>query len=279
MSMETLKTHRTFGGELRYVRHASASCDGPMELTVFLPEAALAGELRPTLYFLSGLTCTAENFTVKAGAFRYAAEHGLVVVAPDTSPRGEGVADDERYFVGKGAGFYVNATERPWANHYRMDDYVARELPGLIESTFPVDGRRGITGHSMGGHGALVLALKNPGRYRSVSALAPICSPSRCPWGRAALGAYLGDDAEAHRAYDASLLVASASERLPILVDQGTADEFLEVQLKPELLEEACRAAGHPLELRRREGYDHSYFFVSTFIGEHVAHHARALTG
>lgn len=277
--METIKTHRTFGGELRYVRHDSSACRVPMEFTIFLPEAALRGEKRPVLYFLSGLTCTAENFTVKAGAYRYAAEHGLVIVAPDTSPRGDGVANDERYFVGQGAGFYVNATEAPWSAHFRMEDYVVRELPSLVEAEFPVTSARGITGHSMGGHGALVLALRHPGTYRSVSAFSPIASASNCPWGRAALGAYLGDDVEAHRAYDAAVLVEKAEERLPILVDQGTADEFLADQLKPELLREACARAGHPLELRMREGYDHSYFFVATFIGEHVAHHAQALVG
>lgn len=276
--METVKTHRMFEGEQRYVKHDSKSCAVPMEFTIFLPKEALAGEALPVLYFLSGLTCTAENFTTKAAAQRYASEQKLIIVAPDTSPRGDEVADDERYFVGKGASFYVNATEAPFAAHYQMFDYVTEELPALIESNFPVKaGARGVTGHSMGGHGALIAALKKPGFYRSVSAFSPIVSPSRVPWGEAALPLYLGDDIEAHRAYDASVLIQGAKERLPILIDQGSADNFLKEQLRPELLVEAAKTANHPVELRMREGYDHSYFFVQTFIEDHLVHHARAL--
>ncbi|NLE48840.1 MAG: S-formylglutathione hydrolase [Sandaracinaceae bacterium] len=276
--MKTIKTHRMFDGEVRYIRHDSTACSVPMEFTVFLPKEALAGENLPVLYFLSGLTCTAENFTVKAAAQRHAAEEKLIIVAPDTSPRGENVADDERYCVGKGASFYVNATEAPFAANYQMFDYVTEELPALIDREFPViEGARGVTGHSMGGHGALIAALKKPGFYRSLSAFAPIASPSRVPWGQAALPLYLGEDEEAHRGYDATFLMAEAKERLPILVDQGTADNFLKEQLRPELLEEAAKTAGHPLEIRMREGYDHSYFFVQTFIEDHIRHHAKAL--
>lgn len=276
--METLKTHRMFGGEVRYLRHDSEACSVPMELTVFLPREALAGEKLPALYFLSGLTCTAENFTVKAAAQRYAAEQKLIIVAPDTSPRGDDVADDDRYFVGMGASFYVNATEAPYAAHYQMFDYVTEELPALIESSFPVKpGARGVTGHSMGGHGALIAALKKPGFYRSASAFSPIASASRCPWGEAALPLYLGDDKGAWEEYDASLLLAKTKERLPIRIDQGLADNFYEEQLRTELLVEAAEAAGVPLEVHLHEGYDHSYFFVQSFIEEHILHHARAL--
>ena len=230
------------------------------------------------LYWLSGLTCTEQNFITKAGAQQHAAAHGLIVVAPDTSPRGEGVADDPAYDLGQGAGFYVNATQQPWAPHFRMEDYVAQELPALIEQHFPATDARGLFGHSMGGHGALTLALRHPGRWRSVSAFSPIVAPSQVPWGRKALAAYLGEDPAAWRAHDAVALIADARERLPLLVDQGEADEFLP-QLRPELLRAACDAAGHPLTLRLHPGYDHSYYFIASFMAEHVAHHARALRG
>jgi len=229
------------------------------------------------LYWLSGLTCNEQNFITKAGAQRYAAEHGVILVAPDTSPRGDDVADADGYDIGKGAGFYVDATQSPWATHYRMYDYVVNELPALVEAELPANGARAISGHSMGGHGALVIALKNPGRYRSVSAFSPIVAPSQVPWGEKAFGAYLGDDRAAWRAYDATALVEHANERLPLLIDQGDADEFLDGQLKPQLLQAACEAAGHPIDLRLQPGYDHSYYFIQSFIGAHIAHHAKAL--
>jgi S-formylglutathione hydrolase len=247
-----------------------------MRFAIYLPPQAADGPV-PVLYWLSGLTCNEQNFITKAGAQRYAAEHGIALVCPDTSPRGDGVADAEGYDLGQGAGFYVNATQAPWAAHYRMHDYVVDELPALVEAHFPVTDARAISGHSMGGHGALVLALRNPGRYRSVSAFSPIVAPSRVPWGQKAFAAYLGEDRDAWDAYDATVLVASASERLPILVDQGDADEFLAGQLQPWRLQAAADATGHPLTLRMQPGYDHSYYFIASFIGEHIAHHAAAL--
>jgi S-formylglutathione hydrolase len=249
-----------------------------MNVAVYLPPQAATQKL-PVLYWLSGLTCNEQNFITKAGAQRYAAEHGVILVAPDTSPRGDDVADAEGYDLGKGAGFYLNATEQPWAAHYRMYDYVVEELPALIEAHFPTTGARSISGHSMGGHGALVIALKNPGRYKSVSAFSPIVAPTRVPWGQKAFTAYLGEDRASWAAWDASELVAGAAERLPLLVDQGGGDEFLDNQLQPQWLQAACTAAGHPLTLRLQPGYDHSYYFISSFIGEHIAHHAKALYG
>ncbi|HBZ93504.1 MAG TPA: S-formylglutathione hydrolase, partial [Pseudomonas sp.] len=233
----------------------------------------------PVLYWLSGLTCTDENFMQKAGAQRMAAELGLIIVAPDTSPRGEGVADDANgaYDFGLGAGFYVNATQEPFARHYRMYDYVVQELPTLIEANFPVSDKRGIAGHSMGGHGALICALKNPGRYQSVSAFSPISNPMNCPWGEKAFSLYLGEERSRWREWDASVLIAEAEEKLPILVDQGDRDDFLEGQLKPQVLQAAAKAAGHPLTLRMQPGYDHSYYFIASFIDEHLRHHAAAL--
>ncbi len=248
-----------------------------MRFGLYLPDAALQGRKCPVLYWLSGLTCTEQNFITKSGVQRYAAEHGLIVVAPDTSPRGDDVPDDAGYDVGQGAGFYVNATREPWAKHYRMYDYVVDELPALIESAFPATDARAISGHSMGGHGALTIALRNPGRYRSVSAFSPIVAPSQVPWGEKALTAYLGDDRDAWKRYDALECVKAGTARLPLLIDQGGGDEFLTSQLKPELLREACEAVGHPLELKIRPGYDHSYYFIASFIGEHVAYHADAL--
>ncbi|PWK92100.1 S-formylglutathione hydrolase [Fulvimonas soli] len=274
--MNRIEHRACFGGWQDVYRHESEALGCAMDLAVYLPPQAERERL-PVLYWLSGLTCTEQNFIAKAGAQRYAAEHGVIVVVPDTSPRGEGVADDPAYDLGQGAGFYVNATRAPWAAHYRMYDYVAEELPALVEANFPATAARAISGHSMGGHGALVVALRNPGRYRSVSAFAPIVAPSRVPWGEKAFAAYLGEDRAAWEAYDATALVASARERLPLLVEQGESDEFLATQLRPELLREACARAGHPLELRLRPGYDHSYYFVASFIGEHVAWHARAL--
>ena len=275
--MRMVEQRACFGGRQEVWSHASSSLGCEMRFGVYLPRAALEGRRCPVLYWLSGLTCTEQNFITKAGAQQHADRLGLIVVAPDTSPRGDDVADDSSYDLGKGAGFYVDATEAPWSSHYRMQTYVASELPALVEASFPADDRRGISGHSMGGHGALVTALRNPGRYRSVSAFSPIVAPSRVPWGQKALRAYLGDDAGHWTSWDACELVAHGAERLPLLVDQGGADEFLETQLRPQLLEQACSAAGHPLELRVHAGYDHSYYFIATFIGDHFEHHARHL--
>ena len=277
MSIERIEHRACFGGWQDVYRHRSTALGCEMNVAVYLPPQAESGAKLPVLYWLSGLTCTEQNFITKAGAQRYAAEHGLILVAPDTSPRGDDVPDAEGYDLGKGAGFYVDAEALPWARHYRMHDYVANELPALIEANFPAGEARGISGHSMGGHGALVIALKHPGRYRSVSAFAPIVAPSHVPWGEKAFDAYLGPDSEAWKAWDATELVKSATEKLPILIDQGRADEFLDGQLKPWLLEDAAQAAGHPLVLRMQPGHDHSYYFIASFIGEHVAHHARAL--
>jgi S-formylglutathione hydrolase len=250
-----------------------------MRFGVFLPPQAEARPV-PLLYWLSGLTCTEENFIVKAGAQRVAAELGLALVVPDTSPRGLKIpGEDENYDFGTGAGFYVDATQAPWSRGYRMYSYVTKELPALIASSFPVDGEKaGIFGHSMGGHGALTIALKNPEYYKSVSAFAPISSPMRCPWGEKALTGYLGQDRAAWREYDATALLEERGWRgPPLLVDQGTSDQFLESQLKPELLQQACRRSGVPLELRLQAGYDHSYFFIASFIEDHLRFHARNL--
>lgn len=249
-----------------------------MTFSIYFPPDWQAGA-RHALYWLSGLTCNDENFVLKAGAQRYAAEHGLILVAPDTSPRGPEVADAEgRWDLGSGAGFYVDATRAPWSDHYRMYTYVTAELPALLESAFAISpGRRAVSGHSMGGHGALVCAMRNPELYCSASAFAPICAPSRCPWGRDAFAEYLGDDEEAWRRYDASELAAAACYRPGLLVDQGEADEFLAEQLLPGELERACAASGTRLNLRRHAGYDHSYHFIASFIGDHVRHHARQL--
>ncbi len=279
MGIERIEHRACFGGWQDVYRHRSGVLGCEMNVAVYLPPQAESGAKLPVLYWLSGLTCTEQNFITKAGAQRYAAEHGLILVAPDTSPRGEDVADTDGYDLGKGAGFYVDAEALPWARHYRMHDYVANELPALIEASFPASDARSICGHSMGGHGALVIALKHPGHYRSVSAFAPIVAPSQVPWGEKAFTAYLGPDREAWKAWDATELVRTAAEKLPILIDQGQADEFLDSQLKPWLLEEAAQAAGHPLVLRMQPGHDHSYYFIASFIGEHIAHHAAALKG
>lgn len=274
-----LSENKCFGGRQLRFSHNSDACSCIMTFAVFLPPQAESGPV-PVLYWLSGLTCTDENFVTKAGAQRYAAEHGIAVVAPDTSPRGDGVADDPEgaYDFGLAAGFYVNATQEPWSAHYHMYDYIVDELPGAVNGNFPViPERQSIFGHSMGGHGALTIALKNPGHYRSVSAFAPIVAPSQVPWGKKALGGYLGDDAEAWKTHDACELVATATERLPLFVDQGSGDQFLEEQLKPELLQAACEAHNHPLTLRMQPGYDHSYFFMASFMEDHFAHHSAAL--
>lgn len=276
MIIERIEHRACFGGWQDVYQHASTVLDCTMRFAIYLPPKAAHGPV-PALYWLSGLTCSEQNFIQKAGAQRYAAEHGIALVCPDTSPRGDGVVNADGNDLGQGAGFYVDATQVPWAEHYRMHEYVVHELPALVEANFPVSGRRAISGHSMGGHGALTCALRNPGRYRSVSAFAPIVAPSQVPWGQQAFTAYLGEDREAWKQYDATELVKAASERLPILIDQGDADEFLETQLRPWLLQAAADAAGYPVYLRVQPGYDHSYYFIASFIGEHIAHHAKAL--
>jgi S-formylglutathione hydrolase len=276
--LETLSEQRCFDGVQGFYRHPSAATGGPMRFSVFVPGPA-AGSPRPALYYLAGLECTEQTFVIKAGAQRLAASLGLVLVTSDTSPRSARYpGDDASWDFGQGASFYVDATEEPWRQSYRMDTYVTRELPAVVEQHFPVvPGVRGIFGHSMGGHGALALALRNPGLYRSVSAFAPVVAPSKVPWGQKAFGGYLGAARQAWSAYDACDLVRARPLPFGILVDVGTADRFLERELKPELFEAACAEAGQKLELRRQAGYDHSYYFVSTFVGDHLAHHARAL--
>jgi S-formylglutathione hydrolase len=279
LSFEVVSQSRSFGGTQFVYRHASLETGTPMRLAAFVPPQANERQV-PVVWFLSGLTCTEENFTVKAGAQRVASELGLILIAPDTSPRGEGVPDDTEgaYDFGLGAGFYVDATQEPWTRHYRMRSYLERELPILVAENLPADmGRQGITGHSMGGHGALTIALRNPGRFKAVSAFAPIASPMNCPWGEKALSNYIGPDRAAWRDYDACALIGSGARLPDLLVDQGTADSFLESQLKPQLLEVACAKAGQPLTLRMQEGYDHSYFFIATFIEDHLRWHARRL--
>jgi S-formylglutathione hydrolase len=275
--VEVVQQHRTHGGVLSYCRHDSAATGTPMRFSVFVPP----GEgPHPVLYWLSGLTCTEDNFTTKAGAYEAAAEHGVMVVAPDTSPRGEGVADDPAYDLGQGAGFYVDATQAPWAPHFRMESYVTRDLIAAVEGAFPAADRRGIAGHSMGGHGALTLALRHPDLYRSVSAFAPIVSPTRCDWGRKAFGAYLGGDQAGWAEHDACRLVEAGAGKGrfdDILIDQGGADSFLESQLKPDLFVAACKEAGQNVILRLQPGYDHSYFFIASFMADHVAWHAERL--
>jgi S-formylglutathione hydrolase len=277
--MQRIERIRESGGWLDRYQHASSSCNCDMQFSVYLPPAAENGPV-PTIYWLSGLTCTDDNFRVKAGAQRYAAELGLALIIPDTSPRGDDVADDtERYDLGQGAGFYVNATEAPWSSHYHMYDYVVSELPTLVEQQLPlIPGLQSVMGHSMGGHGALVAALRNPGMYRSVSAFAPICNPCEALWGKTCFGAYLGDDRRSWEAYDASCLIRAGAPALPLLIDQGTGDEFLsDGQLLPENLIAASEQTSFPLELRMQPDYDHSFHFIASFIGEHLAWHAKAL--
>ncbi len=278
MTLETLAEHRSFGGMQGYYRHASGETRTPMRFAVYLPPAAAQGAV-PVLYFLAGLTCTEENFTVKAGAQRRAAELGLALVMPDTSPRGTDLpGEHDAYDFGSGAGFYVDATEAPWSSHYRMYSYVTRELPALVAARFPIDPRRaGVFGHSMGGHGALVCGLRNPAQYRSVSAFAPISAPMDCPWGRKALCGYLGENPASWRQWDACALIEDGARLPGLLVDQGEADQFLVEQLKPERLAAACTASGIPLTLRRQPGYDHSYFFIASFVADHLDWHAARL--
>ncbi len=275
-AVEVESRNRCFSGEQLVLSHESSSVHCRMRFGLFLPSRAQR-ERVPAVYFLSGLTCTEQNVLTKAGAQRYCEEYGVALVCPDTSPRGEGVPDDEATDLGVGAGFYVNATEPPWSVHFQMYDYVLRELPQVVEANFPVASTKGLMGHSMGGHGALVMGLREPGVYRSLSAFSPIASPRVAPWGQRALTAYLGKDEAAWREYDATDLIRRAQSRLPILVDIGTNDPFIDSQLRPELLEQAAAAVKYPLTLRRQAGYDHSYYFIQTFIGEHIAFHARTL--
>jgi len=279
--VETVSEAKCFGGIQGVYKHASSSTGTDMTFSVFMPPQPEKGEPLPVLWYLSGLTCTHANVTEK-GEFRAAcAEHGIIFVAPDTSPRGEGVPDDPEgaWDFGLGAGFYVDATQHPWSANYRMWSYVTKELPALIADHFPIDqARQGITGHSMGGHGALTVALRHPDRFRSVSAFAPIVAPSQVPWGEKALGNYLGQDRSAWRSHDAVALIEDGARLGELLVDIGDADPFFEKELKPELLEQACADAGIPLTLRRQPGYDHSYYFISTFMADHVRWHAERLT-
>ena len=277
--MELVSQNRSFSGTQAVYTHESAQTKTSMRFSIFTPDQE-KGQNLPVLWYLSGLTCTEENFTVKAGAQRYAAEHGLIVIAPDTSPRGANIeGEDENYDFGSGAGFYVDATESPWSENYRMYSYVTKELPELVFNEINADAsRQGITGHSMGGHGALTIALKNPETYKSASAFAPICSPTQCPWGHKALGGYLGADQTSWQDYDAvELIKFGRNVSGTILVDQGGADDFLVEQLKPELLQKACDENNQDLNLRIQEGYDHSYYFIATFMEDHIAHHAKAL--
>lgn len=275
--MKLLNESKTFGGRYLQYSHLSPTVGCDMRFSVFLPEGASEKKPAPVLYWLSGLTCTDENFVQKAGAFRKAAELGIAIVAPDTSPRGENVANDDAYDLGQGAGFYVNATQAPWSSHFHMYDYVSQELPDLVESNLPISDSRSISGHSMGGHGALVIGLRNSERYRSISAFSPIANPVNCPWGHKAFTAYLGADQQTWKQYDACELLMENRAKLPILVDQGDADNFLKEQLKPENLLRAANENGSALELRMQAGYDHSYYFISTFIDQHIAFHHKCL--
>lgn len=268
--------HRCFGGEQLVVSHDSSTVNCAMRFAVFLPSLARTRKV-PAVYFLSGLTCTEQNVITKAGAQRYCEEHGVAFVCPDTSPRGPGVADDAATDLGMGAGFYVNATRAPWSTHYQMYDYVVDELPAVVEANFPVSSARGLMGHSMGGHGALVIGLREANSYRAISAFAPIASASAVPWGKKAFTEYLGADESQWLDYDAVSLLRRARTKQPILIDVGTSDPFLETQLRPDLLEQVAVEAGYPLTLRHQPGYDHSYYFIQTFIGEHLARQAAVL--
>lgn len=279
MGLETLSEHRCFGGVQGFYKHASAEIGLPMKFGVFVPPQAAQGPV-PVLFFLAGLTCTEETFAFKAGAQRVAAELGLMIVTPDTSPRDTGIdGASAAWDFGHGAGFYLDATESPWARHFRMESWITRELRALVVSDFAADTQRvGILGHSMGGHGALTLALRHPDLYRSVSALAPIAAPSQCPWGEKAFTGYLGPERSTWAAHDATELVKAGRRLPPVLIDQGLADNFLEAQLHPHLFEAACQQAEQPVTLRRHAGYDHGYYFIASFIEDHLRHHAQALT-
>lgn len=278
MSIENLSVNKSFGGWHKQYSHDSTSLNCPMRFAIFLPPQASHENKVPVLYWLSGLTCSDENFMQKSGVQRIAAELGIAIVAPDTSPRGDLVANDDGYDLGQGAGFYLNATQSPWNSHYQMEDYVLNELPQLIESIFPVSSKRSISGHSMGGHGALTLALRHPERYLSVSAFSPICNPTSSPWGEKAFTAYLGTDRKLWDCYDASKLMRVATKFVPAKVDQGEADDFLTQQLKPDTLVAAAKANNYPLTLDIHDGYDHSYYFIAAFIEDHLRFHADFLT-
>ena len=279
MPLENIASYKSFGGWLKRYRHPSSTLNCDMTFAIYLPPQAAQNPSLPVLYWLSGLTCTDENFMQKAGAMRLAAELGLIIVAPDTSPRGPDVPSDPdgAWDFGHGAGFYLNASEAPWSTHYHMHDYVVHELPALIETHFPASDIRSISGHSMGGHGALVAALRHPKRYRSVSAFAPICNPSQSPWGEKAFSRYLGDDRSKWDEWDACRIMVHAIERLPLLVDQGDDDSFLETQLQPAALQAAAQAVNYPLNMRMHAGYDHSYYFIASFIEDHLRFHFDAL--
>ncbi|WP_350999760.1 S-formylglutathione hydrolase [Shewanella sp. TB7-MNA-CIBAN-0143] len=278
MTIESISSTKAFGGWHKQYSHQSSTLNCTIRFAIYLPPQAESQKV-PVLYWLSGLTCTDENFMQKAGAQRIAAELGMAIVAPDTSPRGEGVADDTdgAYDFGLGAGFYLNATKPPFSQHYQMYDYVVNELPALIEAHFPVTEQRSISGHSMGGHGALTIGLKNPHRYNSLSAFSPICHPMDCPWGIKAFRGYLGDDQQQWQQYDSCELMANSQQFVPTLVDQGSNDNFLDEQLKPQALVQVAKDKGYPLELRMQPGYDHSYYFIATFIEDHLRFHAKHL--
>ena len=278
--MEKISSTKSFGGWHEQYRHYSETTNCQMQFAIYLPPAISDGEKLPVLYWLSGLTCTDENFMQKAGAQRLAAELGIVIVAPDTSPRGENVADDEGYDLGQGAGFYVNATQGPWAKHFQMYDYIVKELPELIESNFAVSSKKSISGHSMGGHGALTIGLKNADLYQSISAFSPICHPVNCPWGQKAFQAYFGDDQSLWQEHDATLLLASRETVLPMLIDQGLADNFYPEQLQTEAFADRVKDKGYQhVTIRMQEQYDHSYYFIASFIADHLRFHARYLLG
>ena len=277
MTIENISANKSFGGWHKQYSHQSSTLNCSMRFAIYLPPQVSNGDKVPVLYWLSGLTCTDENFMQKAAAQRLAAELGIAIVAPDTSPRGEDVADHDGYDLGKGAGFYVNATQAPWNRHYQMYDYVVHELPALIEANFPVSDKRAISGHSMGGHGALTIGMLNPTRFSSMSAFSPICNPISAPWGQKAFAAYLGNNKDTWRQYDASELMRQATQFVPAKVDQGASDDFLVEQLKPETLEIAAKVSDYPLELAIHDGYDHSYYFIASFIEEHLRFHARYL--
>jgi len=277
MNLENISNNKSFGGWHKQYTHQSEVLNCAMRFAIFLPPQVNEGQKVPVLYWLSGLTCTDENFMQKAGAQRVAAELGIAIVAPDTSPRSEGVANDEGYDLGQGAGFYVNATQAPWAAHFQMYDYILDELPNLIEANFPVTSQRAISGHSMGGHGALMIGLKNQSRFSSISAFSPITNPTQCPWGEKAFNAYLGDNKQAWAEYDSVELLQAGKPSLPILVDQGSEDGFLAEQLKPENLIAAAKSVDAECELRMQAGYDHSYYFIASFIEDHLRFHHQHL--
>ncbi|WP_020591919.1 S-formylglutathione hydrolase [Kiloniella laminariae] len=279
--LELISENRMFGGLQRVYSHSSRVCNGIMRFAIYLPPAALEGKKVPVLTYLSGLTCTEDNVTAKAGAQRVASELGLIFIAPDTSPRGQNIpGEDDSYDFGSAAGFYLDATQEPWSKAYNMYSYITRELQEVIAANFEVAdlSRQGITGHSMGGHGALTIHLKNPDLFKSASAFAPICAPMQCPWGEKALTGYLGEDRNSWKAYDTTELVRQSPSRATLLVDQGSSDNFLKEQLKPELLQQACKESGQALDLRLQEGYDHSYYFIASFIEDHLRHHAKNLS-